>query len=371
MKMGSGRRLSAAAVLIVVLYLGAAVETAAGTKWKSKVPALFIFGDSVVDAGNNNYITGFPLLPKSNIVPYGETYFHKPTGRWCNGRLIFDFIANYLSLPFPEPNLKPSSDPTRFKKGGNFASAGSGILDATFLWEGVINLSVQVRNYLKAVAELKKALGHEEAYKIIHESLFIFVTGNNDVSEYVSNTTLQQQYPADQYTTLMVSKLAADIQTVMDTGAQKIFIGGMGPIGCVPSALYAIGSTGPCLEVLNTLSRAVDAGLLAYVDKTNAKTKTKKVVLGTTYQAVSNITLNGTYLGFTKGSDACCGSGAYDGGSPHCGIGNYTLCTNVDQYAFWDFTHLTERAYHILADIIWSGDSSVSYPINIRDLAAL
>lgn len=44
--------------------------------------------------------------------------------------------AKYLSLPFPNPYLMPGSDdPTKFKEGVNFASAQSGILDSTFLWE--------------------------------------------------------------------------------------------------------------------------------------------------------------------------------------------------------------------------------------------
>ena len=54
--------------------------------------AFFIFGDSVVDDGNNNYIkttTGF----QSNFAPYGETFFRYLTGRSSNGRLITDFIG--------------------------------------------------------------------------------------------------------------------------------------------------------------------------------------------------------------------------------------------------------------------------------------
>lgn len=53
--------------------------------------SLFIFGDSLYDAGNNNY---FPIPLRINHWPYGETYFHFPTGRTSNGRLIPDFIGN-------------------------------------------------------------------------------------------------------------------------------------------------------------------------------------------------------------------------------------------------------------------------------------
>jgi hypothetical protein len=50
-----------------------------------------VFGDSVVDAGTNNY---FPSLLRANFKPYGAQ-FGKPTGRFTNGRTYADFIGLY------------------------------------------------------------------------------------------------------------------------------------------------------------------------------------------------------------------------------------------------------------------------------------
>lgn len=49
------------------------------------------FGDSLFDTGNLKQ-----LNPQLGFFypPYGETFFHKPTGRASNGRLIIDFIGN-------------------------------------------------------------------------------------------------------------------------------------------------------------------------------------------------------------------------------------------------------------------------------------
>lgn len=56
------------------------------------VPALCIFGDSVVDVGNNNDLQ---TLIKSNFLPYGRDFVsHQPTGRFCNGKLATDFTGN-------------------------------------------------------------------------------------------------------------------------------------------------------------------------------------------------------------------------------------------------------------------------------------
>lgn len=55
------------------------------------VPAIIIFGDSIVDVGNNNNLT---TLIKANFPPYGRDFVtHRPTGRFCNGKLATDFTG--------------------------------------------------------------------------------------------------------------------------------------------------------------------------------------------------------------------------------------------------------------------------------------
>lgn len=78
-------------VLLLVFnqsYLGNAADQGQG------LGASFIFGDSLVDAGNNNYL---PTLSKANMVPNGIDFKAsggKPTGRFTNGRTIGDIVGN-------------------------------------------------------------------------------------------------------------------------------------------------------------------------------------------------------------------------------------------------------------------------------------
>lgn len=54
----------------------------------------FVFGDSLVDAGNNDYLF---TLSKANLPPYGIDFKPsggQPTGRFTNGRTIPDIIGN-------------------------------------------------------------------------------------------------------------------------------------------------------------------------------------------------------------------------------------------------------------------------------------
>ena len=57
--------------------------------------ALFIFGDSLVDVGNNNYINTTTDY-QGNVWPFGESFFKYPTGRASDGRLIPDFIGKII-----------------------------------------------------------------------------------------------------------------------------------------------------------------------------------------------------------------------------------------------------------------------------------
>lgn len=56
-----------------------------------QVPCYFIFGDSLVDAGNNNLLT---TMARADYNPYGIDF--KPlgaTGRFSNGKTTVDFIG--------------------------------------------------------------------------------------------------------------------------------------------------------------------------------------------------------------------------------------------------------------------------------------
>lgn len=81
---------------IIVISIGS-IKCIDNNNLVTNQSALFVFGDSVFDAGNNNYIATLPSF-RSNYWPYGQTTFKFPTGRASNGRLIPDFIGNSTTL---------------------------------------------------------------------------------------------------------------------------------------------------------------------------------------------------------------------------------------------------------------------------------
>lgn len=56
-------------------------------------PAVFNFGDSNSDTGGLVAGIGDRLDP-----PNGQNYFQKPSGRFCDGRLIIDFLSKFSIL---------------------------------------------------------------------------------------------------------------------------------------------------------------------------------------------------------------------------------------------------------------------------------
>lgn len=62
-----------------------------------QVPCFFIFGDSLVDNGNNNDLV---TQAKVNYLPYGIDFPLGPTGRFTNGRNTADILGSYFALSY-------------------------------------------------------------------------------------------------------------------------------------------------------------------------------------------------------------------------------------------------------------------------------
>lgn len=80
-------RASAVAMLLLLLCLNEIAHVNS-----QRVPALFVFGDSLVEVGNNNFLN---TIARANFFPYGIDFNGGATGRFSNGRSLVDFIGNF------------------------------------------------------------------------------------------------------------------------------------------------------------------------------------------------------------------------------------------------------------------------------------
>ncbi|PWA68461.1 SGNH hydrolase-type esterase domain-containing protein [Artemisia annua] len=93
------------------------------------VPTVYVFGSSIVDVGNNNYLPR--SIARANFSHNGIDYPNGiSTGRFSNGKNIADFIAAKVGLPTSPPFLSLTGT-TPPITGVSFASGGSGILNKT------------------------------------------------------------------------------------------------------------------------------------------------------------------------------------------------------------------------------------------------
>ncbi|VAI18337.1 unnamed protein product [Triticum turgidum subsp. durum] len=115
--------------LLLVMAAAMVAAAAAAAATASAPRPFFVFGDSLVDSGNNNYLA---TTARADSPPYGLDYpTHRATGRFSNGLNVPDIISEHLGAEPVLPYLSPHLDGHKLLGGANFASAGVGILNDT------------------------------------------------------------------------------------------------------------------------------------------------------------------------------------------------------------------------------------------------
>ncbi|CAH8277735.1 unnamed protein product [Arabidopsis lyrata] len=313
--------------------------------------ALFVFGDSVFDAGNNNYIDTFSSV-RSNYWPYGQTTFKSPTGRVSDGRLIPDFIAEYAWLPLIPPNLQPFNGNNQFTYGVNFASGGAGALVGTFSGL-VINLRTQLNNFKKVEKMLRSKLGDAEGKRVISRAVYLFHIGLNDYQyPFTTKSSIFQSISNEKYVDYVVGNMTDVFKEV-----------------------YNLEEGRSCFQPVTKLINLHNKKLLNGLRRLNHELSGFKYALHDYHTSLSERMNNPSKYGFKEGKKACCGSGPLRGINT-CGgrMGlsqNYELCENVTDYLFYDPFHLTEKANQQIAELIWSGPTNITGPYNLKALFEL
>ncbi|KAG6404687.1 hypothetical protein SASPL_136940 [Salvia splendens] len=252
--------------------------------------AFFVFGDSLVDNGNNNYLA---TTARADSPPYGIDYpSHRPTGRFSNGLNIPDIISEKMGWEPTLPYLSPELRGKNLLIGANFASAGVGVLNDT---------GYQFRLY----------------------------------------------------------KL----------GPRRVLVTGTGPLGCVPAELAQHSRRGECAQELMKAASLFNPQLVKMLTKLNNECGKDVFIAANTNQMHMDFITNPKQFGFRTSKEACCGQGPYNGLGLCTPLSN--LCSNRDEYVFWDPFHPTERANRLIVQQILEGSQKYVYPMNLRAIMAM
>ncbi|XP_011085484.1 GDSL esterase/lipase At2g04570 [Sesamum indicum] len=342
--MESSHTLLAAALLRLHLFLIIIVTA------RAKVPAIIVFGDSSVDAGNNNQV---PTIARSNFRPYGRDFDGgKPTGRFCNGRLATDFISEAFGLrPLVPAYLDPAYNISDFAVGVTFASAGTGYDNATSDVLGVIPLWRELEYYKDYQRRLRAYLGDWKAIDTLTNALYIISIGTNDFLEnYYSFPLRRTQYTVGAYQEFLLGIARNFIVNLHSLGARKISLGGLPPMGCMPlERAQNLANGNDCMETYNIVAMRFNAKLYDLVMKLNKEIPGLQLVFSNPFYILLQIITNPSLYGFEVSERACCATGTFEMGYTCSEISLFT-CTNATKYVFWDAFHPTQQTNRMVAE---------------------
>ncbi|KAE9606212.1 hypothetical protein Lal_00025126 [Lupinus albus] len=317
-----------------------------------KIPALIVFGDSTVDSGNNNQIK---TVLRSNFSPYGRDFEGgHPTGRFSNGRVPSDFIAEAFGIKSTIPAyLDPAYSIKDFATGVCFASAGTGYDNATAAVLNVMPMWKELENYKEYQAKLRAYVGVEKANEIIGESLYLMSLGTNDFLEnYYIFPTRRSHFTVSQYQDFLLGIAENFIKELYALGGRKISITGLVPMGCLPleRAINIFGHHA-CKEEYNNVAMSFNKKLDSLISKLNRKLPLLKVVSANAYYILNDIITRPSAYGYEIVENACCSTGTIEM-SYLCSDKNPLTCPDSNKYVFWDAFHPTEKTNRIISNYL-------------------
>ncbi|XP_020680858.1 GDSL esterase/lipase At3g26430 [Dendrobium catenatum] len=349
-------------VLLPVLLLMASSAATESLRKPCEFPAIFNFGDSNSDTGGLSAAFG-PAPP-----PNGETFFGQPSGRYSDGRLIVDFIAESLGLPLLSAYL--NSIGTNFSHGANFATAGSTIRrqNTTLFQSGYSPFSLDVQTwqltqfksrsqfFYSQGAVFRDLLPNEEYFS---KALYTFDIGQNDLTAgyFLGMTTeeVKENIPD------ILDQFAVAIKTIYWQGGRYFWIHNTGPFGCLPYVLDRLTlkasevDRNGCGIPFNGVAQLFNSKLNDTVIQLRKELPLASFTYVDIYSNKYGLISHAREYGFEHPLMACCGHGGAYNYNRTIGCGSKTVvngteiilansCKDPLKRINWDGVHYTQAA---------------------------
>ncbi|WP_414549846.1 SGNH/GDSL hydrolase family protein [Anabaena sp. CCY 0017] len=257
---------------------------------------LYVFGDSTVDNGNffrltqDNFGIGIPPIP----------YFE---GRISNGLVWVEYLAADLGLTT-----------------NNFAFAGATTGDSNTLNVNLPGLTQQIQLFSSILPNLQADT----------DALYIVSAGAND---YLG--------AGNQDFTQPVNNLLNVVTNLASVGAKNFLIANLPNLGNTPDINDPIASAG-----LNLLTGFHNSALSQGLQFLSQQQPNLNINLFDVNSLISQITNNSGEFGLTNVTDRCLEQSI----EFIVATGNFTQCSNPDEYLFWDNIHPTTATHRLIAD---------------------
>ncbi|KAL4284491.1 hypothetical protein GQ457_16G030540 [Hibiscus cannabinus] len=301
------------------------------------VPPIFIFGDSIVDVGNNNYIRTFAKATFPNGIDFSKG---SPSGRFTNEQGLG-------AKDFRPPYLDPNTPIDVVLKGVNYASSGSGILNHTgLIWGGRISLDEQISNFEETKATIVSTIGRRKATRLLkRQALFIVVSGSNDLFFGQGIISLPNIWPRRSYLHIMRSRFESQLrvksldntsifqrylkrtilsiyrhemfrhlqylisssfeimQRLYHLGARRIIVANIPKFGCIPFERDKYPNVNGCIATFNGAVNSYNRGLKRLLMNLTKNLTGSTFVYANIYAMLRDILLSHTSYGIIANPD--------------------------------------------------------------------
>ncbi|CAN1143177.1 GDSL esterase/lipase At5g45910 [Linum perenne] len=306
--------------------------------------AIYNFGDSISDTGN--LVIETPDVPFAHF-PYGMT-IHRATGRFSDGYLLIDHIAEAAGLPYVNPSLNETLD---HSKGANFAVGGVSLLSN----ETRVKLNVTLPHSQSSVdiqlqwfeQHLKKRFQNETARREhLKGSLFMINGGSNDYGSVHSSRPVVEAKIA-----IMPDVFAAMTDYIMklinEYGATKLVVTGIYQGGCLVNYKFNDNKT-HCDPTTNSFHSLHNGLLELELQLLRKMFPNVRIAYADIWGATQWLLDHYWSLGYRYPNYmGCCGSA-----SMYCGTKGAPYCRNPNEYMFWDDVHFTDYTYRLISKMI-------------------
>lgn len=330
---------------------------------------IYSFGDSYTDTGNTKTSTGPAAFNHVSNPPYGITFFHHPTNRYSDGRIVIDFIAEALSLPLIPPYRDLKADRSH---GVNFAVAGGTAIRRGFFLKNNITFNLVRQSALQTQLVWYEKIMESEGCKDMKNTpkecdrfglrdalVWVGELGSNDYTSIlgssISTNTIRR---------LSIKSVIRFLQVMLNKGHKYIVIQGLSATGCTTFS-FTLASPqdrdkNGCVSTMNKLAHHHNAALKTELKNLRKKYPQSVLVYADFYKSHLKMIKNPRKYGFKERFKACCG---YGGGENNfdvfntCGAPSSSSFDNPWEYINWDGAHYTEAAYKVVADLCLNGTS--------------
>ncbi|KAI3759454.1 hypothetical protein L6452_07293 [Arctium lappa] len=341
------------------------LTTSSATPASRPFKKIYAFGDSYTDTGNTASASGPNAFTYVSNLPYGRTFFHHPTNRYSDGRLVIDFVAESLSLPYLPPYHNRKADTS---SGINYAVAGSTAIPYGFFVKNNLTLDIQPQTLQTQLAWFSKTLEGQKCKsmkstpnecKAVFGDALIWVgeIGANDyaytVGSSVQSKTIQE---------LAIRSVNGFLEALLNKGAKYIVVEGLPTTGCLTLSMALASESDRddmgCVASLNKQSYDHNTILQTKIVDLRKKYPETVIVYADYWNAYRSVIKNAPRLGFKELYKVCCGSS----GSPYnfdilatCGSQSTSSCQDPGQYINWDGVHLTEAMNKVVYESFLKG----------------